>query len=51
MKRKCYICANEMKKMKTSVKGYKAYLCPRCGERVFSADEVKKILSGRRGNE
>lgn len=41
MKRKCYVCATEMKKASAKgYKGYKACLCPICGEKVFSSEEV-----------
>jgi len=52
--RKCYICGTEMNETETSINGgwgkykltitgVKAYSCPKCGEKVFSSEEVKMV--------
>ena len=52
--RKCYICGTDMNETETSINGgwgkykltisgVKAYSCPKCGEKVFSSEEVKMV--------
>lgn len=54
IKRKCYICGADMEertisttagwgKYKLTIDGVKAYVCPNCGEIVFSAEEVHML--------
>jgi YgiT-type zinc finger domain-containing protein len=54
MEDKCYICGTNMEektitttagwgKYKFIVTGVKAYVCPKCGEIVFSAKEIHKL--------
>ena len=54
VKRKCFICGTDMDEKiistdigwgeyKLTVNDVKAYVCPNCGEIVFSAEEVHKL--------
>ncbi|MDI6604074.1 MAG: helix-turn-helix domain-containing protein [Thermoanaerobacteraceae bacterium] len=54
IKRKCYFCGADMEertisttagweKYKLTIDGVKAYVCPNCGEMVFSAEEVHML--------
>lgn len=66
--RKCFICGTDLTvtetsinggwgKYKLTISGVKAFSCPKCGEKVFSADETKMIqelgksLSNINGND
>lgn len=54
VERKCFVCGVEMQEKTTSIKagwgkyiltieGVKAYVCPKCGEEVFTTKEAQMI--------